>query len=165
LPLAVSCALDEGREAPADLGALAAAGRAAFGAAAARPPQPPPPSRSSSLAVRGQRGAGGRAIGRVVLHPGPAVPGPAGSVVLVAATLLPTELPLLDAAALVVETGTPLGHVAAQARERGIPAVVGAVGARAALHAGQLVLVDGDGGLVIPLDEPDEGTSASSGAY
>ena len=49
--------------------------------------------------------------------------------VLVARTLLPTELPLLSAAALVVETGGPLDHVAAQARERGIPAVVGAADA------------------------------------
>ena len=46
--------------------------------------------------------------------------------VIVARTILPTELPLIDAAALVVETGGPLDHVAAQARERGIPAVVGA---------------------------------------
>ena len=49
--------------------------------------------------------------------------------VIVARTILPTELPLIAAAALVVETGGPLDHVAAQARERGIPAVVGAVGA------------------------------------
>jgi len=154
LPLAVSQAIDETGESPEAPAVLAAAGRAAFGAASAHPPSPPVASRSSSLAVCGQHGAGGRAIGRVVLHPAPAAPGPAGPAVLVAATLLPTELPLLDAAALVVETGTPLGHVAAQARERGIPAVVGAAGACATLRAGQLVLVDGDRGLVIPLESP-----------
>jgi pyruvate,water dikinase len=73
--------------------------------------------------------------------------------VLVAATLLPTELPLLHPAAILVETGTFLDHVAAQCRERGIPAVVGAAGARAALREGTLVVVDGDRGHVIALDE------------
>jgi len=152
LPLEVARAVDDGAQSPAALVPLAAAGRAAFAAAAAHPPPPPVPSQSSAHAVAGQSGAGGRAIGRVVLHPSPVVPGPTGPAVIVAATLLPTELPLLDAAALVVETGTPLGHVAAQARERGIPAVVAAPGACAALRAGQLVLVDGDRGVVIPLE-------------
>jgi phosphoenolpyruvate-protein kinase (PTS system EI component) len=71
--------------------------------------------------------------------------------VLVAATLLPTELPLLDAAALVTETGGPLDHVAAQARERAIPAVVGVAGALSALAEGDLVLVDADRGVVVRL--------------
>jgi len=57
-------------------------------------------------------------------------------------------------AAIVVETGTILGHVSAQARERGIPAVVAAHGARTALPEGTLVLVDGDRGEVLRLDEP-----------
>jgi len=151
LPFDVTRALDDG-ESPPDLNARAAAGRAAFAAATANPPALPSPPRSAGHVVAGQRGAGGRAIGRVVLHPAPRAPGPEPSVI-VAATLLPTELPLLDAAALVVETGTPLGHVAAQARERGIPAIVAAAGARAAFHAGQLVLVDADQARVIPLDE------------
>lgn len=151
LPLEVARALDERQESPAELDALAVVGRDAVTTAIAHPPALP--SRVSGHGIAGQCGAGGRAIGRVVLHPSPAAPGPSGRPVIVAATLLPTELPLLDAAALVVETGTPLGHVAAQARERGIPAVVAAAGARAALRAGQLVLVDGDRGLVIPLEE------------
>ena len=67
---------------------------------------------------------------------------------LVARTILGTELPLIVASALVVETGGPLNHVAAQARERGIPAVVGAIGAVAAFADGNRVLVDGDAGLV-----------------
>ena len=70
---------------------------------------------------------------------------------LVARTLLPTELPLVAPLAIVVETGGPLDHVAAQARERGIPAVVGAAGACARFSHGDLVLVDGGTGLVIPL--------------
>jgi phosphoenolpyruvate-protein kinase (PTS system EI component) len=71
--------------------------------------------------------------------------------VLVADTLLPTELPLVIAAALVTETGGPLDHVAAQARERQLPAVVGATGATRLLADGDLVLVDGDQGLVVKL--------------
>ncbi|MEO7670260.1 MAG: PEP-utilizing enzyme, partial [Polyangia bacterium] len=66
---------------------------------------------------------------------------------------LPTELPLLTPGAVVVETGHVLGHVAAQARERGIPAVVGAAGARAAIPEGTLVLVDGDRGEVLILGD------------
>ena len=70
-----------------------------------------------------------------------------------AATLLPTELPLLSPGALVVETGGVLGHVAAQARERALPAVVGAHGALAAIPEGSIVAVDGDRGEVILLDD------------
>ena len=65
--------------------------------------------------------------------------------------MLPTELPLLPAAGLVVETGGVLDHVAAQARERGIPAIVGARGACAAIADGDLVLLDADAGQVIRL--------------
>jgi pyruvate,water dikinase len=72
-------------------------------------------------------------------------------VILVAKTLLPTELPLISAIAFVIETGGALDHVAAQARERGIPAVVGAQGASSVLFDGDLVLVDGDAGLVVRL--------------
>jgi len=52
-----------------------------------------------------------------------------GDAVLLAQTLLPTELPLVAAAAIITEDRGPLDHVAAQARERGIPAVIGASGA------------------------------------
>jgi phosphohistidine swiveling domain-containing protein len=94
--------------------------------------------------VRGKSGAGGTYIGRVRIGE-----------VLVARTILPTELPLIAAAALVIETGGPLDHVAAQARERGIPAVVGAVGACDRLRDGDRVLVDGDAGLVVKLGSDD----------
>jgi len=92
-------------------------------------------------------------VGRIRLHPRP----PGGRLgispddVVVARTLLPTELPLIEAGALVVETGGTLGHVAAQARERGIPAVTDASGATSILHDGDLVLVDGEAGLVVRL--------------
>jgi pyruvate,water dikinase len=106
--------------------------------------------------VRGRSGAGGVCIGRVKLWNVAAADGEADAggepVVMVARTILPTELPLIAAAALVVETGGPLDHVAAQARERGIPAVVGAPGALAAFEEGDRVLVDGDAGLVARVD-------------
>jgi pyruvate,water dikinase len=76
---------------------------------------------------------------------------PAAASILIAATLLPTELPLLRASGLIVESGGVLGHVAAQARERGIPALVGAAGARAAIAEGDLVLLDADAGRAIVL--------------
>ena len=76
--------------------------------------------------------------------------GGAGAII-VAATLLPAELPLISAAGLVVETGGVLDHVAAQARERGIPAIVGARGATSAIADGDLVLLDADAGQLIRL--------------
>jgi len=100
--------------------------------------------------VRGA-GTGGRAIGRVIWHrPELRIP-VAVDAVLVAKTLLPTELPLINAVAIVTETGGPLDHVAAQARERGIPAVVGADGASSAFGEGDVVLVDADRGVVVRL--------------
>jgi pyruvate,water dikinase len=129
----------------ADFTALAAQGRSAWQRARGLPP--PLPNAMDAHAVRGS-GTGGRAIGRLAWHrPGrhPA------DVVLAATTLLPTELPLINAIAIVTETGGPLDHVAAQARERGIPAVVGAHGASSLFADGDLVLVDGDAGLVVRL--------------
>jgi len=130
--------------------------RAAHAAGLADPP-PLPDARPGwddrATGVRGRAASGGRALGRVHLHvPGDATPVPPGAV-LVARTLLPTELPLLAPAALVVETGGPLGHVAAQARERNLPAVVDAAGACAAFRQGDRVLVDGDAGLVIRIGD------------
>ena len=129
--------------------------------AARRAPPPLPPSsarRAAGLAgdtiVYGLAGAGGRVVGRAFLYPAPAgVPGavPDRTSIIVATTLLPAELPLVDAAAIVVETGGVLGHVAAQARERGIPAVVAAAGARGAIKFGDELLVDGDAGYVLRL--------------
>jgi phosphohistidine swiveling domain-containing protein len=130
---------------------LLAEARAAHAQALTEPPPLPRAAADSRDGVRGRAASGGRAVGRVHLHePGARVAVPAGAV-LVARTLLPTELPLLAPAAIVVETGGPLGHVAAQARERALPAVVDAPGACAAFRAGDLVLVDGDAGVAIRL--------------
>lgn len=120
---------------------------AAFGKAAHAQQTLNPPPTTPGNGLRGH-GTGGRVVGKVKHHK-------AGqrcddtTVVLVGAALLPTELPLLAAAAFVVETGGPLDHVAAQARERGLPAVVGVTGALQALAEGDLVLVDGDAGVVL----------------
>jgi len=117
---------------------------------------PPPLGAADTLdvgtdVVRGRPGAAGARIGRVHIYRGDHEHDHDGDHVLVARTLLPTELPLLSPAAIVVETGGVLDHVAAQARERAIPAVVGAVGACRALREGDQVLVDGGAGLVVRL--------------
>ena len=106
--------------------------------------------------IRGRSGAGGVRIGRVRIwsdvDPERGAEVDSAATVIVARTILPTELPLIAATALVVETGGPLDHVAAQARERGIPAVVSAIGALAAFEDGDRVIVDGDAGLIARID-------------
>lgn len=129
---------------PAGLRQAAAFGRAAY---AAQMLNPPPTKAATGL--RGH-GTGGRVVGVVkLLRPGQGCND--SGAVLIAKSILPTELPLLSAAAFVVETGGPLDHVAAQARERGMPAVVGVAGATVVLHEGDLVLVDADAGVVVKL--------------
>lgn len=124
--------------------------RAAHGRARAAPPSLGPLSPGGAL-VKGRAGSPGARVGIVRHWPLPAQADGTEPAVVVARTILPTELPLISAAALVVETGGVLDHVAAQARERGIPAVVGAAGALAAFADGDRVLVDGDAGLVVRL--------------
>jgi phosphohistidine swiveling domain-containing protein len=148
LPLALLRDIAGGKLAPTDLPARAEAGRKAWQASLA---SPPPSVAESERGLLHGLGTGGRAIGRVALHrPGDV----RADTVLVARTLLPTELPLLSAIALVTETGGVLDHVAAQARERGIPAVVSARGATESLADGDPVLVDGEQGLVVKLNGP-----------
>jgi rifampicin phosphotransferase len=131
-----------------DLVALAAAGRTTWQAQRKNPP--PVAAHASGKAVRGH-GTGGQTVGRVALHRSGEIRSLPEDAVLLARTILPTELPLVAAAAIVTETGGPLDHVAAQARERGIPAVIGAAGAAATFADGDLVLVDADHGLVVKL--------------
>ena len=159
LPLQVVRDACSGTCANLPLGGIAAQGRADWEKARTDPP----PSSSdgshvneatASGALRGF-GTGGRVIGRVLWHrPGFHQDLPRDSV-LAALTLLPSELPLVAPAAIVTETGGVLDHVAAQARERSIPSVVGVRGLREALDDGALVLVDADTGVVVPLgDKP-----------
>ena len=131
---------------------------AARGTDAEERANPPPLGAADTLdlgtdVVRGRPGASGARIGPVRIYRGDRdhEHDHDSSHVLVARTLLPTELPLLSPAAIVVETGGVLDHVAAQARERGIPTVVGAVGACRVLRDGDQVLVDGGAGLVVRL--------------
>jgi pyruvate,water dikinase len=180
LPLDTARALARGDAGAGTLRRLVAAARDEQQRALASPPPSIEPlprdgravDRPTGHAVVGKTGSGGRAIGRVWLYanvpagvtarssgaPDATTP-PAELPIIVAPTLLPTELPLLPAAALVVETGGVLGHVAAQARERGIPAIVGAAGACAAFATGDLVLVDGDAGVAVKLGDGDRGDS------
>ena len=143
-------------EAPLGFQEAALALAAARSADADARTNPPPLGAADTLdvgteIVRGRPGAAGARIGAVRIYRGDTEQDADGDHVLVARTLLPTELPLLSPAAIVVETGGVLDHVAAQARERAIPAVVGAVGACRALRDGDQVLVDGGAGLVVRL--------------
>jgi pyruvate,water dikinase len=72
--------------------------------------------------------------------------------VLVAPGTDPAWTPLfLSAGALVMEIGGMMSHGSVVAREYGIPAVVGVVGATQRLRTGQRVRVDGENGQVVPL--------------
>jgi pyruvate,water dikinase len=51
-------------------------------------------------------------------------------------------------AGLITEIGSPLSHGAVVAREYGIPAVVGAKGAKKFLYDGDIVRLDGDRGII-----------------
>lgn len=110
----------------------------------------PPPPASDPNQVMGLPGSRGSARGpaRVVstlaeasaLRPGE---------ILVAPSTLPNWTPLFStAAAVVTETGGPLSHTAVVARERGVPAVVGAAGATLRIRPGQTISVDGSLGVV-----------------
>ncbi len=76
---------------------------------------------------------------------------PAGAV-LVAEWLTPADAALIDPARVVgvaTEEGGPDGHTAIMLRALGIPAVLGAAGLMAHMHAGGTAVVDGTGGVVI----------------
>ena len=69
--------------------------------------------------------------------------------VLIAPVTTPAWTQLFaHAVAVVTDTGSPLAHASLAAREYGIPAVVGIGNATARLRDGQVVLVDGNTGLV-----------------
>jgi len=91
-----------------------------------------------------------RVVARLVGEPEPGVPVPASPSILVAADLAPADTAGLDPAlvvAIVTERGGPTSHTAIIARQLGIPCVVGAAGAIAALD-GHTALVDGQTGIV-----------------
>ena len=75
-----------------------------------------------------------------------------GEVLVTASTTPAFNAALSIAGGLVVEQGGYLSHAAVTARELGLPAVIGAAGAVAAIPHGGLVSVDPDIGLVRRLD-------------
>lgn len=163
LPLTLCLAIERGTAndaSPENLKALVRSARALMARQIEHPPPAPDDGPPGGTALRGH-GTGGRAQGRVFVYDGRTEP-PEPNLVLVARTLLPTQLPLLEAAALVTETGGPLDHVAAQARERGLPAVVGVAGALARLRPFDLVVVDGERGLVTRLNETGQEPKAGA---
>jgi len=99
-----------------------------------------------------------RVLARLIGEPEPGVPVPTSPSVLVAVDLAPADTAGLDPAlvvAIVTERGGPTSHTAIIARQLGIPCVVGAAGAIAALD-GRTALVDGQAGTVDVDPEQDK---------
>jgi pyruvate,water dikinase len=129
----------------------AAAARAASERAAAweMPIEVPEVEAKAREELRGY-GTGGTVTGRVVRFAslaGAIAVGPRDVIVTRAVTPALAVL-VVGCGALVSETGGPLDHGAALARELGIPCVVGCVGAFSALTDGMIVTVDGTAGAV-----------------
>lgn len=100
--------------------------------------------------LRGSPGSSGRARGpaRVIRSLGEAARLQPGDV-LVAYTASSAWTPLFAAAAaVVIETGGILSHCAVVAREYGVPAVLGTRMVTDLIQDGQMLEVDGDGGVV-----------------
>jgi rifampicin phosphotransferase len=121
----------------------------------------PPEQRERDSVVEGFYGTAGSALSGAGASPGVAegiarvVSGPEDfsrvepGDVLVAMTTTPAWTPLFPSlGALVTETGGILSHAAVVAREYGLPAVVGAAGATAAIADGARVRVDGAAGTI-----------------
>jgi phosphohistidine swiveling domain-containing protein len=100
--------------------------------------------------VVGAAGSPGRATGRArVVRNAYVDEPPEPGEVLVAPITDPGWMPLfIGAVALVAEMGGELSHTMIVARDLGIPAVVGAVGATTAIKTGDLLEVDGSAGVV-----------------
>ena len=82
---------------------------------------------------------------------------PVNGKILVVKSITPDRLVLLkQAVAVVAEQGAMTCHAAIIARELGIPAVVGAVGATRLIQTGDAVLVDGDKGAVYRVEDQAE---------
>ncbi len=86
-------------------------------------------------------------VARVILDPTGAYLEPGE--ILVAPSTDPGWTPLfLTAGGLVMEMGGSISHGAVVAREYGIPAVVGVLGATERIHTGQRITVDGSNGII-----------------
>ena len=100
--------------------------------------------------IIGAAGSPGRATGRArVVRNAYADEPPRSGEVLVAPITDPGWMPLfVGVVAVVAEMGGELSHTMIVARDLGIPAVVGAVGATTAIKTGDLIEVDGSTGVV-----------------
>ena len=71
-----------------------------------------------------------------------------GEILVAPATNIGWTVVFPRAAAIITDIGAPLSHAAIVAREFGIPAVVGCGNATTVLKTGDIVTVDGAGGIV-----------------
>jgi rifampicin phosphotransferase len=113
------------------------------------------PAESGNLLLKGIPASPGRVTGaaRVILDPHAARL--SQGEILVAPSTDPGWTPLfLTTGGLVMETGGAMSHGAIVAREYGIPAVVGALGATEQIRTGQRITVDGTAGTVVLAPEP-----------
>ncbi|HYT30173.1 MAG TPA: PEP-utilizing enzyme [Actinomycetota bacterium] len=104
---------------------------------------------------RGLAAAPGRASGeaRVLRSPDDALDLPRGAIV-VARIIHPHLAPLFFLiGGVVVEEGALLQHATTLAREFGVPAVVGLAGATGLFRDGDRLVVDGDAGEVVLMDD------------
>jgi len=115
---------------------------------------PTPKVKSSTLysetTIIGISASPGKITGKakIILDPETAIVEPGE--IIVAPSTDPCWTPLfLTAAGLVMEKGGAISHGAVVAREYGIPAVVGAIGAIEKIMDGQSITVDGDNGIVL----------------
>ncbi len=126
--------------------------------------QPTALDKLSSLLVTGLAAAPGRAIARarVITQPNESLDTIPPGTILVAETLPPQWLPLIQqAAGVVTEQGSMTAHSAIIARAVGIPAVMAAPKATQQIQTGDLVLIDGDRGKVYQLADDRSPTDST----
>lgn len=110
------------------------------------PPSAPP----TASELRGNPGSAGKVTGtaRVILSISDAGRLAKGDILVTPTTSPPWTPYFATAGGIITDTGGVLSHCAIVAREYGIPAVVGAVGATVIITDGATVEVDGDNGLI-----------------
>lgn len=107
-----------------------------------------------ALGILGLGASPGQGYGSaLVLRPTDVLPSSAHQQIIIATEVHPEWLPLLKTAAGVIsEQGGLTSHAAVLARELGLPAVVGVPNATRRFQMGEALRVDGDRGLIEPLD-------------
>ncbi len=129
----------------------------AAGVASAPSGDPAPGGAGAVLLSGGVAASPGRAAGRLVVarsreELAEALRGPRPMVLALRQSLVDAASLAPEAAALLVDLGNPLDHLAGLARELDIPMITGLGSATTALDPGRWVLVDADGGLVRAVD-------------